>query len=540
MIDLRLRAATVYPWRRARALRIRGPAIEFPAIPDTAPTAHVAAALARWSRRHPHSAAVFADDARVVALVDRARSFPLFSARTGGELRLGDEARALLDDADHLEADDEARTEALLCGFVSGTRTLSRRLRQLPAGTVTSFEKRDHEWRRSELECLGVTPRSADASASRPDRLDELEGTYRDLGERLFAELAGRPLLLPLTGGTDSRCLALMARACGYDRVLCYGNYEPGHWETQVARAVAARLGFPFLHVAWGRDAWRKRLPLAARSDFFRHADGLSSLPSLVEWPGAAELRRHADVPADAVIVSGHFGDVITGGVEEPASTASRRAVATDIWRTRYCLNHPPSPRFENERRAQLRIAETLGQIEARPAFSGDDDTGYPGLRHRWEWTEYQAKQVGIAARTFEHHGFEWRFPLVDPAFLAFWAGATPGERSGRSLHRAFVRRANERWHLPPANPGQRGPTRLRRLARRFAHRVGLASALRSARTARRRRRGPDLSRSDGIGWSALYLPGEIRGTYTGLEGVPSYLAREWIAEATRTVQTAR
>lgn len=522
MIRVLLSHADVFPRRVHAGLSWRG----------VSPGAEVLSSLAGvdpssahapeiWTARlaaipSPFGAVLVRDDA-VLAAVDRARSFPLFRAETDGGLWLGDDARRIGEEGGAEPGRDPvAEAEARLTGFVTGEGTLHPQVRQLRSGDVLhatmSGGRLSVRIAAAPLPPWGGA-RAADAA------VDHLAEMLRALIARVLGSMDGRQLVLPLTGGYDSRLLALLVREAGYDRVLCLGSHRANDREAVTGREVARRLGFDWAPFGVEPAQWRAWYASAERRRYYRAADGLAALPSLLEWPSAMELRRSRRADDDAVFVPGHFGHFVTGSSTPDRHRASPRGLADHLARRRWVLNPWPRDRaLADAVRARL---EASAVDAARDAADLDDAVD------RWEWREHQTKRDGAGVLAIGFAGFEWRVPFADPEVLAFWRAAPRRARVDSRLHHELVRRMGRRWGLPPANPGV---DRARRL-RRWARRAGLMAPARGLRRLARRLDGRGIARGDAPGWSALFDPREVRRTYTGLEGVESYLVRDWLAD---------
>ena len=78
----------------------------------------------------------------------------------------------------------------------------------------------------------------------------KLDRIYEDTFSRLISWLDGRQAVIPLSGGYDSRLIALMLKELGYNNVLCF-TYNTGgaKWEVDISRRVAKNLGFCWHYV---------------------------------------------------------------------------------------------------------------------------------------------------------------------------------------------------------------------------------------------------------------------------------------------------
>ena len=531
MIHVRLRSQAVFPWQSAGSMRIRGllPGDRAPGNPPL-PGGAGRELEATLAAAPGPICLVLEEDDRLVAGVDRLRSFPLFYAVLGPDLFLGDDARWVRSRIGATPPDEVRVLEALLSGFVAGHDTLDPGVSQLGAGEILRAECRGGRVTTSiEIWDRWFSPRS-DRRHGTPggerESVAELDSRLEQVANRLVDGAAGRLVVIPLTGGYDSRLVAMLLKEAGYDRVLCVGSRAPSHWEVVIGREVASRLGFEWVHLGGEPRDWPGWYRSEERVRFAREADGLCHVPPLLEWPALVGLRDRGVDPRDSWIVAGHFGAFVAGSAtpgrfEYRRSGDPLRSALEYLLHRRYVLNALPP------RRSALRAsveARVLASLRAAAASTPSVEEAVD----RWEWREYQTKRAGTVVRLYEHFGFEWVFPLAAPELVHFWRGASNRERAGNDLYHRAVDRRGRAWNLPPANPGSR--PRSSRILRVLAHRTGLTAPVRSVLRRIRRRSGRGVSRGDGVGWEALFPASSIRSTYTGLEGVESYLIRDWLA----------
>ncbi len=512
------------PWREQDGVHIRGGTGSVPALPPS-PSGDE---LRSCAGAGDGASIVRQREDELLAVVDEGRAFPLFfhESRDHGIL-LSDDPRRLARETNDRSRDEETVPEALASGFVIGRRTLLRGVRQLRPGDILRARTGPNGPTLSIDEAAPPPLSTRDNDPDRRARMEELGEIWERVTRRLVRNLDGRPAILPLTGGFDSRLLAILLREARYEPILCLGSYRAHHWEATIARDVADRLGHRWRHFGAEPNQWKIWYRSAERRRFTRHADGAGACPSLLEWPALYELRKSGEVPPTAVIVSGHFGDAVSGSVlpAHPVSGSDPvEAALSHLLEHRYVLNPLPADARDVLRR---RLRGSLERL-LPGARDGED------LIERWETREFQPKMIGNARRTYEFFGLEWTFPYRDPELIDFWRRVPRRDRRGAALHRAYVRRRASAWDLPPANPGVI-PLH-RRPWRRWLRAFRLLSAARTARRMVRRLDGRRLNRFHGVGWHQIFPDDEVRRTYTGLEGVESYLVRDWLDHVTEDV----
>ncbi len=468
-------------------------------------------------------AAVRCDGDNVCAAVDRLRTVPLFFATDDHSLVVSDSAdplrSALLPRA---SIDAHSASEFRLTGYVTGARTLIAGLQQIPAGHCLFQNARDAAPPR--LLQYYVFRHHAARSESDDVLIDRLLGVHERVFRRLLADVAGRPVVVPLSGGYDSRLIGVMLRDLGYRDVLCYSYGVEGNWEARLSSELARFLGFRWTMVPYSADRWRQWAATAEFREYFRAAGNLASTPHIQDWPAVYELRARSALPSDAVFVPGHSGDFLAGS-HIPRWFSARTSIGRDeliraIFDAHYSLWHwPPGDADRLRVEFTRRIEEIVGTIEdGSPEQAAD-------VFERWDCAERQAKFIVNSVRVYESFGFEWRLPLFDSELMDFWSRAPLGARVGRRLYFEFASR-HQRLPITEANTDRAAPIAA---GVRLIGRLGLRPLAKRLQYALRRiRYRRQYERSD-MAWFALVDRDEFRRRYTGREIGHSFFALQYL-----------
>ncbi|HPD13475.1 MAG TPA: asparagine synthetase B family protein [Planctomycetota bacterium] len=398
-----------------------------------------AQAVCRWLRGLNGSFALAVETDRVCfAAVDRLRSRPLFYAESNGKLFVSDDAEWVRSQVADDAADQDALAEFLLTGYVTGQDTLCPRVKQLQAGECLIADKRErvprvrtHRYYRF----VHGDYLEANEEALLATMDEMLVGVF----ERLLASTAGRPLVVPLSGGQDSRLVVAMLRRLGRSDVLCLSYGRPNNWESRVSQAVALKLGYAWEFVPACCSQWRQQLLSEEAKAYHSYRGGLSSLASVQDWPAIWALKAAGKIPDDAVIVPGHTGDVISGS-HIPRDFADRTTVgAQDLLRIllhdHYGLWRWPRRRGALHAVMAERVLRCIGDL---PTETPEEAAS---ALECWEWQERQAKFIVNFCRAYEFWGYDWRIPLWDSAMCDFWARVPLRLRLGQRLYNAYVNR---------------------------------------------------------------------------------------------------
>jgi len=462
-----------------------------------------------------------------VAAVDRVRSIPLFHASRGADTWLSDDAMGLRSVLGRSERNTLAEEEFVLTGYVTGPETLDRNIFQITAGCIADFSQR-----------AGSQPRLVRYYRFRhaefmkephESLIEDLVGIHDRVFRRLVRSVGDRTIVVPLSGGYDSRLIGVSLRDLGCRRVICYSYGVPGNWESKISRELADHLGFPWLFVPYSGDRWTEWSRTPEFEGYLDGAGALASEPHLQDWPAVRTLKLEHKVPPDSVFVPGHSGDFLAGSHVPKwfvdTAEISREQLIDTIFRAHYSLWEWPQRGRQRLREAfARRIEEIVGPIgRSTPEEAAD-------LYEWWDLEERQAKFICNSVRVYESFGFDWRLPLFDAELMDFWSRIPIELRTSRALYFEFV---EDRQQLPitPANQdrGLVGTTLVKGLDS-----VGLlALSKRLRRSARRLAWRREYERAHWAGF-ALVDPATFRRTYTGQEIFHSFVARRYLDRLVR------
>lgn len=388
---------------------------------------------------------------QLFAAVDRIRSIPLFYGVTAsGELVISERAETVRIAVGDRVMDPQARAEFLHAGYVLGPRTLMPHVRQLQAGELLCYDRMTGDITTERYYRFLPT---GGLDADETTLFNRLDGVYEDVFTRLIRWLDGRQAVIPLSGGYDSRLIALMLKELGYDNVLCF-TYDTGgaKWETEISFQVAKKLGYRWECIGYSPLRWRRWYPSDELRYYLMAAANWVSLPHIQDWPAVQNL-WHKNMSKDAVFVPGHTGDFISGG-HIPAIWFDKSSITERDFCSCFSMKHFSLIGLMNDK--QLEAAFDVLEIQAKRTE----------LKWRaiptWqlcEWQERQAKFIVNALRVYEWFGYTWNVPLWDDAVQEIWAKIPCPLLRSSTFHQRYVQ--SRGGCLPQPNPPKSTGTRL-------------------------------------------------------------------------------
>jgi len=339
---------------------------------------------------------------QVLAAVDRLRSFPLFYYQQDGNLTISDNANWL---RQHFQITDLATSqmqEFRSSGFVSADRTLLQGIFQIQTGAWLSFEGQDtkqifyhqyHIMKPVEIDFEQATV--------------ELDSNIRKSFNRFIESLKGRTVALSLSGGFDSRLIAVMLKEMDYKNVLCYTFGHANSPEVPVAKRTAEALNLPWIFIEHNSEFVGNFLEDPNFENYFKFSANLTSMFFLESYFALRYIKQSNLVPDDAIFICGHSGDFLAGsqlvkngGIQEKASLEK---ISKQISKRKYnLLSLSSSSHQELAKQINEQLAAMTSSNQGTLAYSAyRKPTISERHRHRYEFNNKYRQKLENAGVVF-------------------------------------------------------------------------------------------------------------------------------------------
>lgn len=336
--------------------------------------------------------------------VDRTRTFPLFYALQQGKLVISDAAAAC---TTHLQPAAECMQEFLFTGYVTGPRTLLKDVCQVQAGAAVVYD--NGHLHRSFYYCYV-------AGIGNPAPFGHLAEQLKEImiraGQRMVNCLNGRTAVVPLSGGYDSRLIAVLLRMLRYPKVICFTYGTKMSPDVRISRKVAAQLGFPWHFIPYNSRTIGDFPQEEAFLEYIRFALNDTSMPFVQDYFAVRELKNKGSVPEDAVFIPGHTSNFVAG--VDPVHLTADNVAATIV-----------------KKLYQFKKEDTAAYIKKIALVT--DVTPFENFEN-WKMKERQSKFIINSNRIYEFWGFEHLLPLWDKELALFFQNLLPEHRMDKRL----------------------------------------------------------------------------------------------------------
>jgi asparagine synthase (glutamine-hydrolysing) len=373
----------------------------------------------------------------ILAAVDRMRSVPLFYYHGPNELAIAASGQQL---AERFSRPMSVRTqlEFLLLPYVMGSETLYDGVEQLQSGELLHFQSSPSAQpaRGRYYRFYPDNPSSAHA-----DKLsEELAGVIQRMFERCRDGLSGKRVVVPLSGGLDSRLVVGMLKRVGVENCVCFTYGDEGAKEVEISRLVAEALGYEWRYIRYTPEVWAKWNRAPEYKEFWRYTCKGVSQPHVRDFPAVMQLAEEGLHGSDVVYFPGHSADMNAGSHIPPdyADIMSGRMTPSQHILRGHSRGMWDDPMTILNARGAEGIPAKLAATSAKPEGAALDN----GVARceMWNAEQRQAKYIINSVRTYEFVGSPWR-TLWDYEFMDFFLNVPEELRYGMKLYLDCLRR---------------------------------------------------------------------------------------------------
>lgn len=348
-------------------------------------------------------ALVIEKDDEVWAATDRLRTIPLFYQITDNLITISDSANTLVNRSLHPEIDENSASEFLATGYTLNNHTLIKDLFQIEAGEIVILKNKVQREFYFDFYTDCIYKRPFDHATN-----ELVTILHRIFLERLSA-LSEKFIVVPLSGGYDSRLIANMCKKYHPENLLCYTYGRADNREVAPAKEVARRLNLPWVNIIYDEKLVRGFIRDSDFKKYYAYASELSSMFFMQEYFAVQYLKHKNLVPWDSVFIPGFSGNILAGGhLRKSMWHSSKENTINTILRNHFILN-----KINSESRGNF-----INAIEEKISVGNIS----PWLMYEnWEMKERQSKFITNSSRAFTFFGFDCDMPFWDNELLDFF-----------------------------------------------------------------------------------------------------------------------
>jgi len=351
--------------------------------------------------------------------VDKIRSIPIIWAiKNKNNILISDQGQYLNKELKLKSSDiDYSISNAFaISGYTIGDNTLYSNVKQVSPGNYLWLEnkkvtiKRYYIWQ----------PWSA--LEYRVNLSSKLNKINKNIFKKLIDSVNNRQIVVPLSGGLDSRLVLAGLKKYNYKNVLCISYGLKNNKDAYIAKKVADKLGYKWIFIEYSNKEFRKHYYSEEYKKYTNFCDTFTSIHFIGEYIMLSKLSNNL-VEKDAIFINGQSGDFISGNhipsnldVKKEYSDKQKEKLFST-----YLVKHYKHWNIlknkDNLDKVENLLSEEINKIGG---FPSDQNKNY-GIYEYMEFMDRQSKYVVNGQRNYEYFGYEWRLPLWDNEYIDFW-----------------------------------------------------------------------------------------------------------------------
>ena len=367
----------------------------------------------------------------IIIISDAVRSTPVFFGINNKLLTLSDSVDKLAYENKNLEINQSALHDFKMAGFCVGNETLFENIYQCLPGSALELSIKENEsilikHHNFKYESNSITPDLNHLVQC----LDKIFNRFINLDINRNVTYA-----IPLSGGYDSRVIALMFKRLGLKNVVCYTYGKYSSEEVKISRYVARKLGYRWEYIPYSEDVWSK----FKDSDLYRNSlsslGNYCSVPHVQDLPAIEKLVSRLSVsPKQLVFVPGISADLNTGAFVSKFPQIYKNNKFSEM-----CL-------YKHIKKYSFNL---ISSHYFNKGFSGNkinlfiNSNTYLKYNYKifekWISNEKVVKYVANSVRGYEHYGARWWLPFWDLDFIEFWDNVPLDIKVDQALYKDLI-----------------------------------------------------------------------------------------------------
>lgn len=344
--------------------------------------------------------------------VDNARIYPLFYNSKGV---IADSAYSLLNAKSTI--DNNALEMYHVAGMTPENKTLICDIHQVAPSSYVIFEN-------DNIICKKYYNYLIEKGKCKKKDLKELNIAIEKAFEQAISSVEGRQIVVPLSGGYDSRLIICMLHKLKYKNVLCYTVGNNDSYEVKIARKVCQVLGYK--HIIVDNTAITGS-GLDIESEVFkaysRHLGNLICFTYVFEFVALRHLKNLNVISDDAVFMPGHSGDFYGGAYVRKSHVTSSDSPQTIANKIIFDILE-----FGYSHKVKRLIANNISSKYEPHSVVQD-----------YVLNNTLALNINNSARIYEHFQHEVRMPFWSKYLLDFFKDICPEQLTGDRLYYTYV-----------------------------------------------------------------------------------------------------
>ena len=342
---------------------------------------------------------------------DIIRSYPIFYSKQKNTLLISNDAKNLINKS--TLTNKKGVIDCLLSGYVNGRDTLYENINSmLAAEIIFSPTKFTGNFKFNKYFTYNFTFKKNKRSLSFFQK--ELDLKFNKVISKLIKKANGRQIVIPLSGGLDSRLILCKLHELKYKNIASFTYGLKNNSDVKYAKIIAESLGIKWKFILFKKSKFQKYYNSNFKNNYDLFADNSQSLPNYQDVFFIKDLLDDKFINKDSIIVNGQTGDFITGG---------QIPLNKKVNNFQYFIKEISSKHFFLFNRLKNPfIKKYIHEIIQK--FLQDKslkNANFDEMLELWNFEERQTKYIINGQRAYEFLNLDWHLPFWDNELIKFW-----------------------------------------------------------------------------------------------------------------------
>jgi len=252
--------------------------------------------------------------------------------------------------------------------------------------------------------------------------------------KRLIISLDNRQVILPLSGGYDSRLIAVMLKKYNYENVICFTFGRKNNAEVENSKKTAKLLDFKWLFIEYSEELIKGYVETDTFKEYIHFTGRYSSMPFLQEYFAIKYLRDNNIIENNSVFIPGHSGDFLAGSqlVKVINERVNIEDIPALIVKKKFFYNKKiGTTTIKAENRVKELLYSFNKDYKENIAYSVFED---------YDLKEKISKFIFNSTGVFNFFGYEHRIPFWDKELLLFFKNVPFEQKKMKSLYDGILK----------------------------------------------------------------------------------------------------
>jgi len=362
----------------------------------------------------------------ILCVSDRISSSSIFYNFEKNKLIISNNSQLILNyNSKKLKINSQSANEAMSAGYVLNNKTIFENIFRLESAKYLYFNKKKKKF--SIKQYFNFYPKKK-SNKTTSELIDELDEINKKVFIDLIKKADGKKILIPLSGGLDSRHVLTFLLRLKYKNIETFSYGVPGNYDALVAKKIANHLDVKWSFYPTTYKQFKNIYYSNQRKLYWNFADELIMVPNLFSYDAISRIKKN---PKQTIIVNGNAGDFLTGN---HIPILKEKKLNSDI-----LLNYIIKKHFSHNKKilSEIFLKNIKKNILNKEFLKHNEFLAYEKFaKHfeNWEFFERQSKRVVNAQKVYEFFNYEWELPLWDYRLVNFWKNQKLKHKLSRSL----------------------------------------------------------------------------------------------------------